>query len=55
MIEKMAALFEVSTLCALSVDQNSIESGIQGIELDGDDDHVVITDSKRSVTLYKVQ
>ncbi|XP_076148928.1 nucleolar protein 11-like [Alosa pseudoharengus] len=50
----MAALFEGATLCALSVEQNNTESGIQGIELDRDDDHVVITDSKRSVTLYKV-
>ncbi|XP_062402434.1 nucleolar protein 11-like [Sardina pilchardus] len=50
----MAALFEVSTLCSLSVEQNNTESGIQGIELDRDNDHVVVTDSNRSVTLYKV-
>ncbi|XP_063050868.1 nucleolar protein 11-like [Engraulis encrasicolus] len=50
----MAALFEGSTLCALGVAQNSTESGIQGIELHGDDDHVIVTNSFRSVTVYKV-
>ncbi|XP_038834694.1 nucleolar protein 11-like [Salvelinus namaycush] len=50
----MAALYEEFTLCGLVQTQNASDSPIQGIELDGDSDHVVVTDSTRSVTLYKV-
>lgn len=50
----MAALYEGYTLCGLVPDQNLSSSGIQGIEEERDRDHVVVTDSTRSVTLYKV-
>ncbi|XP_030207870.1 nucleolar protein 11-like isoform X1 [Gadus morhua] len=50
----MAALYEGYTLCALLKTPNSLVSGINGIEVDSDIDHVVVTDSTRSVTLYKV-
>ncbi|XP_008294759.1 nucleolar protein 11-like [Stegastes partitus] len=50
----MAALYEGYTLCGLVPDQNLSSSGIQGIEEERDSDHVVVTDSARSVTLYKV-
>uniref|UniRef100_A0A3Q0RGH5 Nucleolar protein 11 n=1 Tax=Amphilophus citrinellus TaxID=61819 RepID=A0A3Q0RGH5_AMPCI len=50
----MAALYEGYTLCGLVPDQNVSSSGIQGIEEERDSDHVVVTDSTRSVTLYKV-
>ncbi|XP_024252375.1 nucleolar protein 11-like [Oncorhynchus tshawytscha] len=50
----MAALYEGFTLCGLVQTQNASDSPIQGIELDGDSDHAVVTDSTRSVTLYKV-
>ncbi|XP_041642037.1 nucleolar protein 11-like [Cheilinus undulatus] len=50
----MAALYEGYTLCGLVPAQNQSNSGIQGIEEEKDSDHVVVTDSTRSVTLYKV-
>ncbi|XP_062304337.1 nucleolar protein 11-like [Osmerus eperlanus] len=50
----MATLYEGFTLCGLVHAQNASDSGIQGIELDGDSDHVVVTDSTRNVTLFKV-
>ncbi|XP_067437567.1 nucleolar protein 11-like [Thunnus thynnus] len=50
----MAALYEGYTLCGLVPAQNLSNSGIQGIEAERDSDHVVVTDSTRSVTLYKV-
>ncbi|XP_072240681.1 nucleolar protein 11-like isoform X2 [Leuresthes tenuis] len=50
----MAALYEGYTLCGLVPDQNLSISGIQGIEEERDSDHVIVTDSTRSVTLYKV-
>ncbi|XP_060774922.1 nucleolar protein 11-like [Neoarius graeffei] len=50
----MAALFEAYTLCGLVPTQNSTDSGIQGLEPDGDEDRVIVTDSARSVTVYKV-
>uniref|UniRef100_A0A4W5PWR2 Nucleolar protein 11 n=1 Tax=Hucho hucho TaxID=62062 RepID=A0A4W5PWR2_9TELE len=50
----MAALYEGFTLCGLVPTQNASDSAIQGIELDGDSDHALVTDSTRSVTLYKV-
>uniref|UniRef100_A0A8C7GLS2 Nucleolar protein 11 n=1 Tax=Oncorhynchus kisutch TaxID=8019 RepID=A0A8C7GLS2_ONCKI len=50
----MAALYEEFTLCGLVQTQNASDSPIQGIERDGDSDHAVVTDSTRSVTLYKV-
>ncbi|MCI4375733.1 hypothetical protein PGIGA_G00113270 [Pangasianodon gigas] len=50
----MAALYESYTLCGLVPAQNSADSGIQGIELDGDEDRVIVTDCARSVTVYKV-
>ncbi|XP_075946449.1 nucleolar protein 11-like [Anarhichas minor] len=50
----MAALYEGYTLCGLAPAQNLSSSGIQGVEAERDIDHVVVTDSTRSVTLYKV-
>ncbi|CAL8329590.1 unnamed protein product [Lota lota] len=50
----MATLYEGYTLCGLVKSQNSFDSGINGIEQEGDTDHVIVTDSRRSVTLYKV-
>ncbi|XP_070777219.1 nucleolar protein 11-like [Enoplosus armatus] len=50
----MAALYEGYTLCGLVPAQYLSHSGIQGIEAERDSDHVVVTDSTRSVTLYKV-
>ncbi|GAA6227041.1 nucleolar protein 11 [Lates japonicus] len=50
----MAALYEGYTLCGLVPAQNLSHSGIQGIEQERDSDHVIVTDSTRSVTLYKV-
>ncbi|CAJ1053693.1 nucleolar protein 11 [Xyrichtys novacula] len=50
----MAALYEGYTLCGLVPAQNQLYSGIQGVEEERDSDHVVVTDSTRSVTLYKV-
>ncbi|XP_036970065.1 nucleolar protein 11-like isoform X2 [Acanthopagrus latus] len=50
----MAALYEGYTLCGLVPGQTLTNSGIQGIEAERDSDHVVVTDSTRSVTLYKV-
>uniref|UniRef100_A0A8C7SVY6 Nucleolar protein 11 n=1 Tax=Oncorhynchus mykiss TaxID=8022 RepID=A0A8C7SVY6_ONCMY len=50
----MATLFEGFTLCGLVQTQSASDSAIQGIELDGDSDHAVVTDSTRAVTLYKV-
>lgn len=50
----MAALYEGYTLCGLVPDPNLSSSGIQGVEEERDSDHVVVTDSTRSVTLYKV-
>ncbi|XP_020336746.1 nucleolar protein 11-like [Oncorhynchus kisutch] len=50
----MATLFEGFTLCGLLQTPSASDSAIQGIELDGDSDHAVVTDSTRAVTLYKV-
>ncbi|XP_041837977.1 nucleolar protein 11-like [Melanotaenia boesemani] len=50
----MAALYEGYTLCGLVPGQNQSTSGIQGIEEERDSDHVIVTDSTRSVILYKV-
>lgn len=50
----MAALFEGYTLCGIGPAQRSSNSGILGIELGRDIDHVLVTDALRSVTVYKV-
>ncbi|XP_026158102.1 nucleolar protein 11-like [Mastacembelus armatus] len=50
----MAALYEGYTLCGLVPAQNLSNSGIRGIEEERDSDHVVVTDTTRSVMLYKV-
>ncbi|XP_037112819.1 nucleolar protein 11-like [Syngnathus acus] len=50
----MAVLYEGYTLCGLVPSQNSTKSGIQGIEPERDNDHVIVSDAFRSVTLYKV-
>uniref|UniRef100_A0A8C4NS30 Nucleolar protein 11 n=1 Tax=Dicentrarchus labrax TaxID=13489 RepID=A0A8C4NS30_DICLA len=50
----MAALYEGYTLCGLVPAQTLPNSGIQGVETERDSDHVIVTDSTRSVTLYKV-
>lgn len=50
----MAALYEGYTLCGLVPCPTLPNSGIQGIETERDSDHVIVTDSTRCVTLYKV-
>uniref|UniRef100_A0A8D3C434 Nucleolar protein 11 n=1 Tax=Scophthalmus maximus TaxID=52904 RepID=A0A8D3C434_SCOMX len=50
----MAALYEGYTLCGLVPTQDLSNSCIRGIEQERDSDHVLVTDSTRSVTLYKV-
>ncbi|KAM9313993.1 nucleolar protein 11-like [Pholidichthys leucotaenia] len=50
----MAALYEGCTLCELVPDQTVKSSGIQGIEQERGSDHIIVTNSTRSVTLYKV-
>uniref|UniRef100_A0A674NSI8 Nucleolar protein 11 n=1 Tax=Takifugu rubripes TaxID=31033 RepID=A0A674NSI8_TAKRU len=50
----MAALYEGYTLCGRVSGQSLSDSGIQGIEVERDNDHVIVTDSSRSVTLYMV-
>ncbi|XP_067315570.1 nucleolar protein 11-like [Pseudorasbora parva] len=50
----MAALYEGYMLCGVGPAQNSSNSGVIGIELGRDIDHVLVTDSLRSVTVYKV-
>lgn len=50
----MAVLYEGYTLCGLVPGQTLSNSGIQGIEAERDSDHVIVTDSTRSITLYKV-
>ncbi|XP_061888843.1 nucleolar protein 11-like [Entelurus aequoreus] len=50
----MAALYEAYTLCGLVLSPSLSNSGIQGIEEERDSDHVIVTDSNRCVTLYKV-
>lgn len=51
----MAALYEGYTLCGLVPPQNRSHSGVQDIETERDSDHVIVTASGRSVTLYKVK
>ncbi|KAJ8399675.1 hypothetical protein AAFF_G00407800 [Aldrovandia affinis] len=50
----MAALYEGFTLCGLVSGQNCSETCVRGVERGKDADHVVVTDSGRSVTVYKV-
>ncbi|XP_013879107.1 nucleolar protein 11-like [Austrofundulus limnaeus] len=50
----MATLCEGYTLCGLTPAQNRLCSGIRGIVEERDSDHVIVTDSTRSVTLFKV-
>ncbi|XP_061588457.1 nucleolar protein 11-like [Cololabis saira] len=50
----MAALYEGYTLCGLVSDKTLSTSGIRGLEEERDSDHVIVTDTTRSVTLYKV-
>ncbi|XP_056606319.1 nucleolar protein 11-like [Triplophysa dalaica] len=50
----MAALYEGYTLCGFAPLQNTSNLAIQGVELYGDVDHVLVTDSLRSATVYKV-
>ncbi|KAJ8264106.1 hypothetical protein GJAV_G00145240 [Gymnothorax javanicus] len=50
----MAALYEGFTLCGIVSGQSISETGIQGIECGNETDHVIVTDSGRSVTVYKV-
>lgn len=51
----MAALYEGYTLCGRVSGQSLSDSGIQGIEVERDSDHVIVTGSSRSVTLYKAR
>ncbi|RXN14206.1 SEC14 1 [Labeo rohita] len=50
----MAALFEGYTLCGVGPVQNSCNLGILGVEQGRDNDHILVTDSSRSITVYKV-
>lgn len=50
----MATLYEEYTLCGVGPDKTSSNSGILGIELGKDVDHIVVTNSSRAVTVYKV-
>ncbi|XP_016326141.1 nucleolar protein 11-like isoform X2 [Sinocyclocheilus anshuiensis] len=50
----MATLYEGYTLCGVGPVQNSSNIGILGVEQGGDIDHVLVTDSSRSITVYKV-
>ncbi|XP_065109351.1 nucleolar protein 11-like isoform X4 [Paramisgurnus dabryanus] len=50
----MAALYEGYTLCINATQNNTSNVGIQGVELNADVDHVLVTDSSRTVTVYKV-
>ncbi|NP_001025234.1 nucleolar protein 11-like [Danio rerio] len=50
----MATLYEEYTLCGVGPDKNSSSSGILGIELGKDVDHIIVTNSSRAVTVYKV-
>uniref|UniRef100_A0A8C6KTT1 Nucleolar protein 11 n=1 Tax=Nothobranchius furzeri TaxID=105023 RepID=A0A8C6KTT1_NOTFU len=50
----MAALCEGYTLCGLVPAQNRLCSGLRGIEEERDSDHVIVTESTRCATLYKV-
>uniref|UniRef100_A0A1A8DMU8 Nucleolar protein 11 n=1 Tax=Nothobranchius kadleci TaxID=1051664 RepID=A0A1A8DMU8_NOTKA len=50
----MAALCEGYTLCGLVPAQNRLCSGLRGIEEERDSDHVIVTESARCATLYKV-
>ncbi|XP_043098524.1 nucleolar protein 11-like isoform X2 [Puntigrus tetrazona] len=49
----MAALYEGYTLCRVGTVQNS-NTGILGVEQGRDIDHVIVTDSSRFITVYKV-
>lgn len=51
----MAALYEGSTLCGVGTVQNSSNIGILGVEQGRDIDHVLVTDSSRFITVYKVK
>uniref|UniRef100_A0A671P954 Nucleolar protein 11 n=1 Tax=Sinocyclocheilus anshuiensis TaxID=1608454 RepID=A0A671P954_9TELE len=51
----MATLYEGYTLCGVGPVQNSSNIGILGVEQGGDIDHVLVTDSSRSITVYKVK
>uniref|UniRef100_A0A673FTZ9 Nucleolar protein 11-like n=1 Tax=Sinocyclocheilus rhinocerous TaxID=307959 RepID=A0A673FTZ9_9TELE len=50
----MAALYEGYTLCGDGTVQNSSNIGILGVEQGRDIDHVLVTDSSRFITVYKV-
>uniref|UniRef100_A0A672LH24 Nucleolar protein 11-like n=1 Tax=Sinocyclocheilus grahami TaxID=75366 RepID=A0A672LH24_SINGR len=50
----MAALYEGYTLCGVGTVQNSSNIGILGVEQGRDIDHVLVTDSSRFITVYKV-
>ncbi|CAL1601698.1 unnamed protein product [Knipowitschia caucasica] len=50
----MAALYGAYTLCGIVPSQNLTSAGLHGIKSERDQDHVLVTDSTRSVTLYKV-
>uniref|UniRef100_A0A672RCC5 Nucleolar protein 11 n=1 Tax=Sinocyclocheilus grahami TaxID=75366 RepID=A0A672RCC5_SINGR len=51
----MATLYEGYTLCGVGPVQNSSNIGILGVEQGGDIDHVLVTDTSRSITVYKVK
>uniref|UniRef100_A0A8C1LTC1 Nucleolar protein 11 n=2 Tax=Cyprinus carpio TaxID=7962 RepID=A0A8C1LTC1_CYPCA len=50
----MATLYEGYTLCGVGPVQNSSNIGILGVEQGRDIDYVLVTDSSRSITVYKV-
>lgn len=51
----MATLYEGYTLCGVGPVQNSSNIGILGVEQGRDIDYVLVTDSSRSITVYKVK
>lgn len=51
----MATLYEGYTLCGVGPVQNSSNIGILGVEQGRDIDYVLVTDSSRSITGYKVK
>ncbi|XP_048871035.1 nucleolar protein 11-like [Brienomyrus brachyistius] len=50
----MAALCDGFTLCGLASGPSSAEARILGIEQGREADHVIVTDARKSITVYKV-
>lgn len=50
----MAALCDGFTLCGLTSGPSIAEASILGIEQGKEADHVIVTDARKSITVYKV-